>query len=411
MKLLFIILFLFVIDIYFYTGTISTITKFFNNPIIYKLVYWFLSIAVYLVIIYISITYSRTTPSVRLNNNVIFTSLVGVLFISKLIGSIPLIIDDVLRLLRAIISLFNTNTSIHDVKRLDFLKKSALIFSGVLFSTLLIGMKWGRYNFKKNYQDIFINNWPSELNNYKIIHISDLHLGSFNDVDKLNEAIAMINDENADLVVFTGDLVNNYHDEAIPYVDALKSIKSKDGNLSILGNHDYCDYVMLKRDSLEWKTNFKKLLELEKEAGFDLLLNESRIISKGGNKFNIIGVENWGAGNFNKDGDLKTAMNNVDDSIPTILLSHDPSHWKEVVLKSNYKIDLQLSGHTHGMQFGIEVPGFKWSPVKFRYKEWAGLYENAGKQIYVNRGLGHLGYAGRVGIMPDISVLNIMSKI
>jgi len=411
MKLLAIILFLLVIDIYFYTGTISTITKFFNNPIIYKLVYWSLSLAVYLVIIYISITYTRTTPSIRLNNNVIFTSLVGVLFISKLIGSIPLIIDDLLRLFKAIIGLFNSNSSIYDVKRLDFLKKSALLFSGVLFSTLLIGMKWGRYNFKKNYQDIFINGWPVALNNYKIIHISDLHLGSFNDVDKFNEAIDMINSENADLVVFTGDLVNNYYDEAIPYIDALKRIKSKDGKLSILGNHDYCDYVRLKRDSEEWKANFKKLLELEKEVGFDLLLNESRVISNGQNKFNIVGVENWGSGNFNKDGDLDTAMNIVDDSLPTFLLSHDPSHWSEVVLKSDYKIDLQLSGHTHGMQFGIEIPGFKWSPVKLRYKEWAGLYKKAGKQIYVNRGLGHLGYAGRVGIMPDISVLNIMSKI
>jgi len=411
MKLIAIIFFLFLIDIYFYTGTMSIITKFFNNPIIYKLVYWFLSIAVYLVIIYISITYTRTTPFIRLNNNVIYTSLFFVLFISKLIGSIPLIIDDLLRLSKAIISLFNTNSSIHDVKRLDFFKKSALLFSGVLFSTLLFGMKWGRYNFKKNYQDIFINDWPVALNNYKIIHISDFHLGSFNDIDKFNEAIEMINAENADLVVFTGDLVNNYYDEAIPYIDALKRIKSKDGKLSILGNHDYCDYVMLKRDSQEWKTNFKKLLELEKEVGFDLLLNKSRVISKGEYKFNIVGVENWGSGNFNKDGDLDVAMNMVDDSLPTILLSHDPSHWNEVVLKSDYDIDLQLSGHTHGMQFGIEIPGFKWSPVKYRYKEWAGLYKNAGKQIYVNRGLGHLGYAGRVGIMPDISVLNIMSKI
>ena len=272
-------------------------------------------------------------------------------------------------------------------------------------------MKWGRYNFKKNYQDIFIKDWPVALNNYKIIHISDLHLGSFNNIDKFNEAVEMINAENADLVVFTGDLVNNYHEEAIPYIDSLKKIKSKDGKISILGNHDYCDYVMLKRDSQEWKTNFKKLLELEKESGFDLLLNESRVISKAENKFNIVGVENWGAGNFNKDGDLDTAMNIVDDSLPTILLSHDPSHWKEVVLKSDYDIDLQLSGHTHGMQFGIEIPGFKWSPAKFRYKEWAGLYKIAGNQIYVNRGLGHLGYAGRVGIMPDISVLNIRSKV
>jgi len=411
MKLLTIIILLLLIDIYFYLGTISVIEKFFNNTIFYKLLYWFLSISIYIVIIYVVNTYSNTTPSVRLNNNVIYTSFFAILFISKLIGSVTLIIDDVLRIFKAIITLFNIDSNIHDVKRLDFLKKSALLFSGVLFSTLLIGMKWGRYNFKKNYQDIFIDNWPVDLNNYKIIHISDLHLGSFNDVDKFNEAIDMINAENADLVVFTGDLVNNYYDEVIPYIDALKRIKSKDGKLSILGNHDYCDYVMLKRDSQEWKNNFKKLLEIEKEVGFDLLLNESRVISKGENKFNIVGVENWGTGNFNKDGDLDTAMNIVDDSLPTILLSHDPSHWKEVVLKSDYDIDLQLSGHTHGMQFGIEIPGFKWSPAKFRYKEWAGLYKIARKQIYVNRGLGHLGYAGRVGIMPDISVLNIRSKV
>ncbi len=411
MKLLLIILFLFSIDFYFYLGTVSTVNKFLNNEFFYKLLYWLISIVIYIVIIDVSINYSQSTPSVRSSNKIIVTSLIGILFISKLIGSIPLLVDDFLRIFKVFISLFNVKSSIHDIRRLEFLKKSALVFSGVLFSTLLIGMKWGRYNFKKNYQNIFIKNWPTALNNYKIIHISDLHLGSFNNIDKFNEAVEMINSENADLVVFTGDLVNNFYDEALPYIDALKRIKSKDGKISVLGNHDYCDYVMLKRDSIEWKTNFKKLLELEKEIGFDLLLNESRIISLGENKFNVVGVENWGAGNFNKDGDLDTAMNLVDDSLPTFLLSHDPSHWSEVVLKSDYKIDLQLSGHTHGMQFGIEIPGFKWSPVKFRYKEWAGLYESVGKQIYVNRGLGHLGYAGRVGIMPDISVLNIISKI
>ena len=141
------------------------------------------------------------------------------------------------------------------------------------------------------------------------------------------------------------------------------------------------------------------------------MLNESRKISIGGSQFNLVGVENWGAGNFNKDGDLDVAMQMADKNIPTILLSHDPSHWREVVLKSNYKIDLQLSGHTHGMQFGIEIPGFKWSRAQYRYKEWAGLYQEAKGQIYVNRGLGHLAYAGRVGIMPDISILNIKKKI
>ena len=204
--------------------------------------------------------------------------------------------------------------------------------------------------------------------------------------------------------------MNNYYHEANPYINTLSKIKAKDGKFSILGNHDYCDYVMLKRSSQNWKENFRKLLELEKKAGFDLLLNESREISKNNKKFNIVGVENWGAGNFNKDGDLDKAMKGVNEEFPTILLSHDPSHWREVVLKSRYNIDLQLSGHTHGMQFGIEIPGFKWSPVQYRYKEWAGLYKSNNKQIYVNRGLGHLAYAGRVGIMPDISILNIKKE-
>ena len=205
--------------------------------------------------------------------------------------------------------------------------------------------------------------------------------------------------------------MNNYYHEAIPYLKTLKKIKAKDGKFSVLGNHDYCDYVGLERDSKEWKENFVNLLNLEKEAGFDVLLNESREIIVGNSRFNLVGVENWGAGNFNKDGDIDKAMKKVVPNIPTILLSHDPSHWSRVILKSPYNINLQLSGHTHGMQFGVEISGFKWSPAKYRYKEWAGLYKKANKQIYVNRGLGHLGYAGRVGIMPDISILNIKKEI
>ena len=413
MKILIFIFFLAIIDFYFYLGTISIIHKLFKNPILYKILYWVLSITFYMFILYIIYTYRQGDSSKSLsfnNNNIVYTSLFFVLLISKLLGSLPLIIDDIIRIIRWIGSIVS-ETNDHDVKRLDFLKKSALLVSGVLFSTLLIGMKWGRYNFKKNYQDIFIDNWPEELNHYKIIHISDLHLGSFNNVNKLDEVVELINSEDADLVVFTGDLVNNYYYEAELYIESLKRIRSKDGKLSILGNHDYGDYTGMKRDSLEWKTNFNELIKLEKEVGFDLLLNQSRVISKKSKKFNIVGVENWGIGKFNKDGDLDVAMHLVDDNLPTILLSHDPSHWGEVVLKSDYKIDLQLSGHTHGMQFGIEIPGFKWSPSQYRYKEWAGLYNHNGRQIYVNRGLGHLGYAGRVGIMPDISILNIRSRL
>ena len=411
MKLFFLIFFLFILDLYFYIGTMSFFNKILNNKILYKVVYWLISSLIYLVIIYVVLTYNKKTPSIRFNDSIIYTSLIFVFIISKLIGSIPLLVDDMIRILRYILNFFISPLTVNNVDRLKFLKTSAVILSGALFSTLLIGMKWGRYNFKKNSQDIFLDNWPQSLDNYKIIQISDLHLGSFNDVRELEQAVDMINNENPDIVVFTGDLVNNYYHEAIPYIDVLKSIIAKDGKFSVLGNHDYCDYVMLQRSSDEWKRNFQALLDIEKEAGFDLLLNESREIVVQDNRFNIVGVENWGSGNFNKDGDLEKAMSTVDTGAPTILLSHDPSHWREVVLKSGYKIDLQLSGHTHGMQFGVEIPGFQWSPVQYKYKEWAGLYAQGDRQIYVNRGLGHLGYAGRVGIMPDISILNIKRKI
>lgn len=386
------------------------INKILNNNNIYKVIYWTVCLLAYLGIIYIVITYNKKTPSIRFNDNILYTSIFFILFISKLIGSIPLLIDDILRLFKYCLSLSSNSSQVQDYNRLDFLKKSAILLSGTLLSTLLIGMKWGRYNFKKNYQDIYIPNWPKKLSNYKIVHISDLHLGSFNSTKKLEDIVTMINNEAPNMVVFTGDLVNNYYHEAIPYVNILKKIKAKHGKYSVLGNHDYCDYVMLKRESKKWKENFNSLLNLEKEAGFDLLLNESREITIANEKFNIVGVENWGKGNFNKDGDLVKAMKNANSNLPTILLSHDPSHWSEVVLKSNYNIALQLSGHTHGMQFGIEIPGFKWSPVQYRYNQWAGLYKQDNKQIYVNRGLGHLGYAGRVGIMPDISILNIKRK-
>ena len=230
-------------------GVASIANRLLNNGIVFKIMYWLACILVYAGIIYLVVTYNKKTPSIRFNDNIIYTSLFFIFFISKLIGSVPLLIDDFLRLLRYIFSFLNSSSLTHDVSRLDFLKKSALFLSGTLFSTLLIGIKLGRYNFKKNYQSIFINNWPSSLENYKIVHISDLHLGSFNNVQELENVVEIINEEQADIVVFTGDLVNNYYHEAIPYLETLKKITAKNGKFSILGNHDYCDYVMLKRDS------------------------------------------------------------------------------------------------------------------------------------------------------------------
>jgi predicted MPP superfamily phosphohydrolase len=273
---------------------------------------------------------------------------------------------------------------------------------------MLGGIIFGRYNFKLKHTDIKLNKFGTSFLGLKIIHISDLHLGSFNSIEKLNNVVDLINSEYPDIVVFTGDLVNNYYNEAVPYIDTLKKIKSKYGNFSVLGNHDYCDYVGWKRSGEKWKTNFNNMIEIHEKMGFKLLLNDSIIVNAGNSKINLVGVENWGAGNFNKDGDLSKAMLDVDNSIPTILLSHDPSHWTAEVLDFPKRIDLQLAGHTHGMQFGIDIPGIKWSPVQWRYKQWSGLYKDkSNKYIYVNTGVGNLAYAGRVGIMPEISVLNL----
>ena len=406
MKLVFLISFIFLIDLYFYFGVINFFEKQPVGQVIFKISYWLLSLIVYVALIYLILYSDKTTPSIKFNNNIIYSSLFFIFFSAKLVGCVPLITDDILRLFKQIFNLFSSNESKLDISRLNFLRNSALLASGFIVSSMLLGIKFGRFNFKKYFSNISIKGWN---NDYKIVHLSDLHIGSFNSVEKVEEIVNIVNDQNPDLIVFTGDIVNNYYNEVLPYVDVLKKLKAKDGKYSVLGNHDYCDYVGWKRSSVEWRKNFENMKKIQSEIGFDLLLNDSRVINSSNNSFNIVGVENWGAGNFNKDGDLDKAMIGVDDKLPTILLSHDPSHWRNAVLKSKYLIDLQLSGHTHGMQFGIEIPGFKWSPVSFRYKEWAGLYKESDKQIYVNRGLGHLGYAGRVGIMPDISILNIKS--
>ena len=401
MKFIPFFLFLISIDLYFFFGNASLSNKFLGPH--YKYVYGFVSILTYIIIIFVSVQYDQRSP---FKDYTVLKSLVFVLFSAKFLGLIPLFVDDLVRFFRWLGSTLS-NESAYDGGRLVFLQKSSLLLAGTLLSTLSLGMLVGRYRFKKNRQDVYVSNWPRKLDNFKLIHISDLHLGSFNSVEKLDEMVRLINEEESDMIVFTGDLVNNYYHEALPFVKSLKKLRAKYGVFSILGNHDYGDYAIYNRESEAWKSNFNNLKELQKKCGFELLLNESRRIEVRGCSFELIGVENWGSGRFTKDGDLDKAMQNVDPSLANILLSHDPSHWREVVLKSKYTIDLQLSGHTHGMQFGIEIPSWKWSPVQYRYKEWAGLYKEKESQLYVNRGVGHLGYAGRVGILPDLSILSL----
>ena len=411
-RLSFFILFLFILDLYLFSSISSLFNKSNFHNKVFSFTYWLVAFIIYFIIFYVFINYERRTPSVHFNNDIIISSFIFIILFSKLIALFPIIFDDFLRVFRFVISIFSDKSSGYTgskISRIDFLQKLSVFLGSSLFFTLASGIIFGRYNFKIKNTNVKIRNWNSELNGLRIVHISDLHLGGFNSIEKLEEVVDLINNQNPDIFVFTGDLVNNYYSEAIPYVKVLQKIKAKYGKFSVLGNHDYCDYVGWKRSSEKWKDNFKNMISIHKEIGFDLLLNEHREIRINNISFNLVGVENWGAGNFNKDGDLKTSMNLITNNNSTILLSHDPSHWTTQVLDFPKTIDLQLAGHTHGMQFGVDTSFLKWSPVKWRYKQWAGLYSTNNKHIYVNTGIGHLGYAGRVGIMPEITVLNLYS--
>tara|TARA_B100000780_G_scaffold248927_1_gene194456 strand:- start:8916 stop:10160 length:1245 start_codon:yes stop_codon:yes gene_type:complete len=411
-RLSFFILFLFILDLYLFSSISSLFNKSNFHNKVFSFTYWLVAFIIYFIIFYVFINYERRTPSVHFNNDIIISSFIFIILFSKLIALFPIIFDDFLRVFRFVISIFSDKSSGYTgskISRIDFLQKLSVFLGSSLFLTLASGIIFGRYNFKIKNTNVKIRNWNSELNGLRIVHISDLHLGGFNSIEKLEEVVDLINNQNPDIFVFTGDLVNNYYSEAIPYVKVLQKIKAKYGKFSVLGNHDYCDYVGWKRSSEKWKDNFKNMISIHKEIGFDLLLNEHREIRINNISFNLVGVENWGAGNFNKDGDLKTSMNLITNNNSTILLSHDPSHWTTQVLDFPKTIDLQLAGHTHGMQFGVDTSFLKWSPVKWRYKQWAGLYSTNNKHIYVNTGIGHLGYAGRVGIMPEITVLNLYS--
>ncbi|MGB5459651.1 MAG: metallophosphoesterase, partial [Eudoraea sp.] len=286
----------------------------------------------------------------------------------------------------------------------------AMGIAAIPFGALLYGMYRGKYNFKVLKYKMEFEDLPTAFDGYQITQISDIHSGSFDNRGKIEYAVDLINKQKSDVIFFTGDMVNNKAEEMIPWAELFSSLSAVDGKYSILGNHDYGDYVTWNTEEEKMK-NLDELKLMQKEMGFDLLLNESRYLKKEEDKLALIGVENWGRGGFRKSGDLKKAASEISKDDFKILLSHDPSHWEDVVLKDKYHYHLTLSGHTHGMQFGIEIPGWvKWSPVKWRYKYWAGIYEELGEFINVNRGFGFLGYPGRVGIWPEITVITLIKK-
>ena len=325
----------------------------------------------------------------------------------KIITILFLFSEDIFRFIAASYHKLSGNTTEFSLPtRRRFLSTLALGIAAVPFGALLYGMYKGKYNFKVLRYTMEFDDLPDAFDGYSITQISDIHSGSFDDREKIKYGVDLINEQKSDIICFTGDMVNNKTSEMEPWADLFATLNAPDGVYSILGNHDYGDYVQWESPAAKAR-NLEALKQLQRKMGFDLLLNEHRLLRKGDDQLALIGVENWGKG-FKTAGDLKKAINGLDENQFRILLSHDPTHWQEEVIAHQDHFHLTLSGHTHGMQFGIEIPGIiKWSPVKWRYKYWAGVYEELGQYINVNRGFGFIGYPGRVGIWPEITVITL----
>lgn len=331
-------------------------------------------------------------------------------FLLALFLGVFLLIEDVVRLsvygYHKIAGISDESTKFFPSRR-KFVSAVALGIAALPFGALLYGMYKGKYNYQVLKYDLTFEDLPDAFDGYQITQISDVHSGSFDDKEKVAYGIDLVNKQQSDVILFTGDIVNDRTEELYPWVETFSKLKAKDGVFSILGNHDYGDYAEWPSAEAKAK-NLRELKDLQRKMGFDLLLDEHRFLERNGQRIALLGVENWGRGRFKKAGDLQKAKQGVAKHDFKILMSHDPSHWEDVVIGDDYHFHLTLSGHTHGMQFGVEIPGFiKWSPVKWRYKYWAGIYKEMGQFINVNRGFGFIGYPGRVGILPEITVITL----
>jgi predicted MPP superfamily phosphohydrolase len=324
-----------------------------------------------------------------------------------------MLIEDIVRVFRWVVTKFSPsdlNVGNEFPSRRKFVSQIALGIASVPFLSLLYGMYKGKYDYQVLTYTLEFEDLPDAFDGYRLTQISDIHSGSLDNKEKVEYVVDLINKQQSDILLFTGDIVNNVASEMHPWKETFGKLKAKDGTFSVLGNHDYGDYAEWSSDAAK-DANLEELKQIQKDMGFDLLLNEHRFLEKDGQRIALIGVENWGEGGFKKAGDLERAVDGVEAADFKILMSHDPSHWEHQVIGHPYHYHLTLSGHTHGMQFGVEIPGLvKWSPAKYRYKYWAGIYETAGQYINVNRGLGFIGYPGRVGIWPEVSVIELRKK-
>lgn len=336
-------------------------------------------------------------------------------YFAKLLFIPFLIVDDLVRLGKWIAYRFGNPAAPvapgeAGITRSEFLSQVGLFFATVPIVSLSYGMIFGGTHYKVRRLSLRFPNLPKAFDGLKILQFSDTHVGTFLSNEPFARAVKMMMDERADIIFFTGDLVNNRTDEIEPFINTFKKVKAPLGVFSILGNHDYGDYMNWDSEA-EKEADREAMYEAHKRMGWQLLRNENRIIEREGEKIAIAGSENWGKHHrFPKYGHIQNTLAGLAGIPFTIMLSHDPSHWEGQIIDYPHPVDLTLSGHTHGMQFGIDTKWLKWSPVQYFYKQWAGLYHKGRHYLYVNRGLGYLGYPGRAGIRPEITVITLRSQ-
>ena len=373
-------------------------------------IYWAISIIAIVAFILFVFTGPDFLP--RKVRTYLFATVIG-LFLAKFLAVVFFLIDDIRRLIQwASGKLFFRNTegetiSEDHISRSLFLSWLGLAAGSTLFGSLVYGFS-NKYNYQVKKISLKYDNLPVSFKGLKIVHFSDVHSGSFTNKEAVKHGVEKIMAQNADVIIFSGDLVNDKTTEMKDYMDVFGKIKAPMGVYSTFGNHDYGDYVSWPQNGITKEQNLKNLMQVHKDLGWRLMMDEHVALEKNGEQIALIGVQNWSAkARFPKYGNMSKAYAGTEKYPFKILISHDPSHWDAEVRPKYGDVDLMLSGHTHGMQFGVEIPGFKWSPVQYVYKQWDGLYEEGKQKLYVNPGYGFIGYPGRVGILPEITVIEL----
>jgi predicted MPP superfamily phosphohydrolase len=408
MTVAFFALFFLLIDYYIYQG-VSVVSQNWGEPWRGMFRYGFWTLTLLSLVALLWYTFGdpyKYHPDVR---NWVRVAL-SIMYLSKFFGVIVLFVDDLQRGVRWVVQFFNKgasgDTTGTAIPRSEFLAKTALVAASVPLGAMAYGIISGAHDYRIKRQVVKLPNLPKAFDGLKIAHLSDIHSGSFFNKVAVKGGVQMALDEKPDVIFFTGDLVNNEAREVKDYIDIFNKLKAPLGVYSVTGNHDYGDYHAWPSMQAKQK-NFKDLMEAHRLLGFDLLMNEHRFLEVNGEKIAILGNENYGGKRFAKYGRLDQAYAGTEEAPVKLLLSHDPSHWDAQVRNMHPDIDMMFAGHTHGFQFGVEIGGFKWSPSQYAYKQWAGLYQEGSQYLYVNRGFGYLGYPGRIGMPPEITLIEL----